>query len=436
MGHVTEFWEPKVEKMSRKELQELQLKRLKAQLRRVYEKSSFYRRRFKEHNVHPDDLNKLEDLRKFPFTTKDDLREHGYPYGGEFLTVPIDELVGWHMTSGTTGKPTVGPYTRYDIELWTNLVARCLVAAGVTKKDILLNIYGYGLFTGGIGLHYGAQAIGTKVIPWSVGRTEAMIDIIEEWKPTVITGTPSYEKYILEIMLKKGIDPKKTSIKIAIPGAEAMSFELLKRIDEGFALKEKKGGPRMIYGSTELIGPGAGQATHCTEFIGFHMWTDHFYIEIIDPKTGEPVGDEGEGELVVTHLTREAMPLIRYRQRDLVKVQYVSTDCGRDAFPVVYVAGRVDDTIFYKGAKIYPSALQEAIMRFPDVLEYQIIIDKRDVEYKFVVKVETLSKDPYLEERIADACEAAVFARPKVEVVEPGTLPRWEGKSKRLVVYE
>jgi phenylacetate-CoA ligase len=431
-----DYWEPAIEKMKLSDLKKLQLKRLRATLRRVYENSPFYRRRFREAGVTPDDLKTLDDLRKFPFTTKDDLRNHGYPYGGEFLTVPLEELVGWHMTSGTTGKPTVGPYTKQDIETWTNLVARCLVAAGVTKRDILLNIYGYGLFTGGIGLHYGAMAVGAKVIPWGVGRTEALMDVLYEWKPTVMTGTPSYQFYILEQITKRGLDPKKTYLRITIPGAEYMSFDLLKRIDEGFALKEKGGGPRQIYGSTELIGPGAGQATQCTEYMGFHMWTDHFYIEVVDPKTGEPVGEEGEGELVITHLTREAMPLVRYRQRDIVKVQYVSTDCGRDAFPLVQVMGRVDDVIFYKGAKLYPTAIQSALMKIPEVLEYQVIVDKRGAEHKFIIKVEALSQNPQLAESIADAVEAVAFARPHVEIVPPNTLPRWEGKSKRIMVYE
>lgn len=431
-----EFWEPRVENMKREELKRLQLKRLKAQLRRVYDNSPFYRRRFKEAGVTPDDLKTLDDLSKFPFTTKDDLRKYGYPYGGEFLTVPMDELVGWHMTSGTTGRPTVGPYTKRDIELWTNLVARCLVAGGVTKRDIMLNIYGYGLFTGGIGLHYGAMAVGAKVIPWGVGRTEALVDLLYEWRPTVMTGTPSYQLYILETILKKGLDPKKTALRITIPGAEAMTNEMLKRIDDGFGLKEKGGGPRQIYGSTELIGPGAGQATPCTEYIGFHMWTDHFYVEIVDPKTGEPVGEEGEGEMVITHLTREAMPLIRYRQRDIIKLQYISTDCGREAFPVVQVLGRTDDVIFYKGTKIYPTAVQAALMKIPEVLEFQVIVDKRGYEHKFIVKAEVINPTPELAEAIANEVEAVAFARPQVELVPPNTLPRWEGKSKRFVVYE
>ncbi len=430
------YWEPSVERMSRDELRRLQLKRLKHQLRRVYEKSPFYHRKFREAGVHPDDLKTLDDLRKFPFTTKDDLREHGYPYGGEFLTVPLEELVGWHMTSGTTGRPTVGPYTRNDMELWTNLVARCLVAAGVTKRDILLNIYGYGLFTGGMGLHLGAQAVGTKVIPWSVGRTEALVQTILEWRPTVITGTPSYELYVAETMQSKGIDPRSTSIRITIPGAEMMTIEMIRKIADMYGVKEKGGGVRQIFGSTELIGPGAGQATACTEEVGFHLWTDHFYAEIIDPKTGEPIGEEGEGELVITHLTREGMPLVRYRQRDIVKVQYISSDCGRDAFPVVHVIGRVDDVIYYKGSKIYPSAIQSALLSFPDVLEYQVIVDKTGHEHRFIIKVETLAQSPELAEKIANAVEGAVFARPKVELVPPGTLPRWEGKSKRVIVNE
>lgn len=435
MQKVVEFWDP-VEKISKRELKKLQLKRLRHQLRRVYGRSPYYHRKFKELGVTPDDLKTLDDLRKLPFTTKDDLRTHGYPYGGEFLTVPMTELVGWHMTSGTTGKPTVGPYTRNDIELWANLMARGLVVGGVRRNDIMMNIYGYGLFTGGMGFHLGAQKLGIPVIPWSVGRTEGMVDFIHEWRPTVLTGTPSYEFYVAEVMGRKGLDPRKSSIRILQPGAEAYSIQQIKKLNEIYGLAEKGGNVNHHYGSTELIGPGAGAASPCTEFIGWHFWADHFYYELIDPKTLEPIGEEGEGELVVTHLTREGMPLVRYRTRDIVKAQYLSTDCGREAFPVMLVIGRVDDVIFYKGTKVYPTAIDAILRKYQDILEYQIVVDKRGSEHMFTIKVESLTQNPALASSIAHEVEAAVLARPKVEVVSPGSLPRFEGKSKRVVVYE
>jgi len=437
MPEPVEFWEPHIENISRKELMKLQFKRLKRQLIRVYEYSPFYRRRFREAGVTPDDLRSLDDLRKFPFTTKDDLRNYAYPNGGEFLTVLQDQLISFHMTSGTTGRPTVGPYTANDLELWTNLMARSLVAAGVRKGDVMLNAYGYGLFTGGLGFHYGAMRIGAAVIPWSAGRTEGLVQALLDYKATVLSSTPSYMLYIAEVMEKKGVDPRQLSLRITCPGAEPVPKELVTKINNLFALKERNGGTRQCYGSTELIGPGAGMATPCIEDLGgFLMWTDHFYVEVIDPDTGEPVGEGEEGELVITHLTREAMPLIRYRHRDIVKVSYVSTDCGREAFPVVQIRGRVDDVIFYKGTKIFPTAIQEILAKIPEVLEYQIVIDRRGPEHHFILKIETPFPSDALAQRIANEVQIATFARPKVEFVPPNTLPRFEGKAKRVVILE
>ena len=432
------FWEPHIENISRAELQKLQFKRLKRQLIRVYEYSPFYRRKFKEAGVTPDDLKSLDDLRKFPFTTKDDLRQYAYPNGGEFLTVPQSELVSFHMTSGTTGKPTVGPYTYRDLELWTNLMARSLTAAGVVQGDIMLNAYGYGLFTGGLGFHYGAMRVGASVIPWSAGRTEGLVQALIDYKATVLSATPSYMLYIIETMKKKGIDPvKDLNLRIACPGAEPVTPEVAKKISEELHLKDRGGGTRQCYGSTETIGPGMGMATPCIEDTGgFVAWTDHFYVEVIDPDTGEPVGEGEEGEMVITHLTREGMPLIRYRQRDIVKMYYASTDCGREAFPIIQIRGRVDDVIFYKGTKIFPSAIQDVLMKIPEVMEFQIVIDKRGPEHHFILKVETPFPTPALEDRIKALVESVAFARPKIEFVAPGTLPRFEGKAKRVVILE
>ncbi len=433
------YWEPHIELMKRKELEELQLKRLRFILRYVYERSPFYKRKFDELYVKPDDLKKLEDLRKFPLTTKEDLRNYSYPYGGDFLCVPREELICWHMTSGTTGRPTVGPYTFKDYETWMNLMARCLTTAGVRKGDIMLNLYGYGLFTGGLGFHQSSHLVGATVIPWGVGRTEALINLMKDFQPTVMTGTPSYELYILEQMQKQGIDPsKELKLRITIPGAEMWTEETRKRIEQGFGLKEKGGGARNVYGATEMLGPGAG--IECEYEQGFHFWIDHIFLEIINPETLEPVEPGEQGEMVITTLTKEAMPLIRYRTRDITVLDTSGCDCGRDAFPRCrWIVGRVDDVIHYKGAKIWPSMIHETLLRFPEVLEYQVVVDKSLTGGRFTIKVELDKRRDSTEKReqiISELRKALIFITPHVEFVPEGTLPRYEGKAKRIIVKE
>ena len=433
------YWEPSVELMKRNELEALQLRRLKHILRYVYERSRFYREKLKEYNLSPDSLKSLDDIKKFPFTTKDDLRKYSYPYGGDFLCVPREELICWHMTSGTTGKPVVGPYTFKDYETWMNLMARCLVTAGVRKGDILLNIYGYGLFTGGLGFHQSAHLVGASVIPWSVGRTEALVMIMKDFQPTVMTGTPSYELYVLEQLRKQGVDPaKELNLRITMPGAEMWTEEMRRRIEEGYGLREKGGGARNVYGATETLGPGAG--IECQYEQGFHFWVDQIFLELVDPETLEPVEPGEEGEMVVTTLTKEAMPLIRYRMRDITVLDYDGCECGRDAFPRCrWIKGRVDDVIHYKGAKIWPSTIQEALLKFPEVLEYQIVVDKSLTGGSLTIRVELANaKDtPQLREQIiSELRRSLIFVTPIVEFVSENTLPRYEGKSKRIIVKE
>mgnify|MGYP001770780746 CR=1 FL=1 len=432
------YWEPYVELMSPRELRALQLKRLRYILSYVYERSAFYRRRFKERGVHPSDLAALRDLRKFPFTTKEDLRLHSYPHGGDFLCVPREELICWHMTSGTTGKPTVGAYTLRDHETWMNLMARTLVTAGVRKGDVLLNIYGYGLFTGGLGFHQSAHLVGAGVIPWSVGRTEALLDVLSDFGVTVMTGTPSYELYILELLGKRGIDPRRLPLRITIPGAEMWTEQLRRRLEEGFGLKEKGGGARNVYGATELLGPGSGQ--ECEQENGFHFWVDHFYLELVDPETGEPVGPGEEGEMVVTTMTKEAMPLIRYRMRDITLLDEEPCACGRRAFPrCMWIRGRVDDVIHYKGAKVWPEAIQKALLKFPEVKEYQVLVDRSPTAGRFLIRVELQegTDSPQLREEVArELRRTLIFVNPELEFVKEGTLPRYEGKSRRVIVKE
>ncbi len=429
------YWERSLERISRQELRRLQKRRLRFILKYVYDKSAFYRRVFKEKKVDPSDLGDLSDIRRFPFTTKDDLRQYSYPYGGDFLCVPRQRVIGWHMTSGTTGRPTVGPYTLRDHETWMNVMARTLVTAGVRRGDILLNLYGYGLFTGGLGFHQSCRRVGAAVIPWGVGRTEAMIQFIRDFKPTVMTGTPSYQLYVLESMRKIGIDPTESSIRVAIPGAEVWTEQMRQRIEQGFGLKKKGGGARNVYGATELLGPGSGQ--ECEYENGFHFWTDHFYLEVIDPETNEPAGPGEQGEMVVTTLTKEAMPLIRYRLRDLTVLDEGDCACGRSAFPrCMWVTGRLDDVIHYRGAKIWPSAIQEAMFRFPEVNDYLVEVDRTGPKgFRISVEVGSASDTPELREKIAsEVRRTLIFLAPKIEFVKEGTLPRYEGKSKRVVV--
>jgi len=431
----SKYWERSLERISRQELGRLQKRRLRFILKYVYEKSAFYRRVFKEKKVDPSDFRDLSDIRKFPFTTKDDLRQYSYPYGGDLLCVPRQRVIGWHMSSGTTGRPTVGPYTLRDHETWMNLMARTLVTAGVRPGDIVLNIYGYGLFTGGLGFHQSCRRVGAAIIPWSVGRTEAMMQFIHDFKPTVLTGTPSYQLYVLETMRKNGIDPTESSIRLAIPGAEVWTEQMRQRIEKGFGLKKKGGGARNVYGATELLGPGSGQ--ECEYENGFHFWTDHFYLEVLDPETNEPAGPGEQGEMVVTTLTKEAMPLIRYRLRDLTILDEGDCPCGRSAFPrCMWVTGRLDDVIHFRGVKIWPSAIQEAMFRFPEVNDYLVQVDRTGAKgFRISVEVGSVVDTPELRDKITNEVRRTlIFMSPKVEFVKEGTLPRYEGKGKRVVV--
>ena len=408
------YYDKNAERISREGLSRLQKRRLGFILKYVYAKSPFYRRVFRASKVDPTDFRDLADIRRFPFTTKDDLRQYSYPYGGDFLCLPRRKLIGWHMTSGTTGRPTVGPYTLRDHQTWMNVMARTLVTAGVRPGDVLLNIYGYGLFTGGLGFHQSCRLVGAAVLPWSVGRTEPMVQAIQDFKPTVMTGTPSYQLYVLETLRKNGIDPTETSIRLTIPGAEVWNEEMRQRIEKGYGLKAKGGGARNVYGATELLGPGSGQ--ECEEENGFHFWTDHFFLEVLDPETNEPVGPGEQGEMVVTTLTKEAMPLIRYRMRDLTILDDGDCACGRSAFPrCMWITGRVDDVIHYRGTKIWPGAIQQTMFKFPEVNDYLVEVDRSgDKGFRISVEVSSASDSPDLRARVVkELGRTLIFISPR-----------------------
>ncbi|ACP49935.1 Phenylacetate--CoA ligase [Sulfolobus islandicus Y.N.15.51] len=421
--------------LTKEEVREVQRFRLRSLIKRVYENSPYYHKLFKERGLTPDDIKAPEDLVKLPFTYKDDLRRHAYPHGGDFLAVPFENLVGWHMTSGTTGIPTVNAYTWSDVEVWSNLVARSLVAAGVTKNDIVMNIYGYGLFTGGIGLHQGIQRIGAKVMPWSTGRTEALARALKDFKTTVITGTPSYELLVAETLRKLNIDAEKElQLRLAIPGAEAMTKEMLERIEDELSLKTRGGRALEIYGLTEALGPGVAQECPDDNHEWLHIWTDHYLVEIIDPETGERVSEDKEGEMVITTLSKEAMPLIRYRTRDITSL--IESD-DEIPFPKIrMLKGRLDDVIFYKGVKLFPTAIANVLMSYEEVKEFQIVVDKTNRENRLIIKVETEKPSEKLVEKLIEEIRTVAFVTPEVEFVSLGTLPRFEGKSKRVVIKE
>ncbi|PSN92818.1 phenylacetate--CoA ligase [Candidatus Marsarchaeota G2 archaeon ECH_B_2] len=435
MGLLHGYDETQPNALTRVEVLEAQEIRLKHLLKKAYECSPYYHRVFDQLKLKPDDIRSPKEFTKIPFTTKEELRRYGYPYGGDFLAEPFEQLVGWHMTSGTTGTPVVNPYTRSDVEVWTNLVARCLRCAGVTHRDIVMNVYGYGLFTGGLGLHQGVQRVGAKVIPWGTGRTEVLVSRLKEFGATVITGTPSYELLIAETMRKLGVDPERDlKLRIAIPGAESMSRLMLERIDVELGLRLREGGAREIYGFTEALGPGVAQECPSDSHEWMHVWADHFLVEVVDPESGERLSDGEEGELVVTTLTKDAMPLLRYRTRDITILAESDDDIPHPKIRMIM--GRIDDVVFYKGAKIYPSAINQVLMGHPEVLEYKVIVDRSPLSPSFTVIVETREPSEELRRKLTEEISGVTFARPRIEFSQPNTLPRFEGKSKRVIVKE
>ena len=426
------IWNPKYECMPREELKKLQLERLKSKVKRIYENVPFYKRKLDEAGVKPDKIRSLDDLRRLPFTTKQELRE-GYPFG--LFATPVENVVEVHISSGTTGKPVVNGYTKTDIEIWSEVMARALTSAGVTSSDVVHNAYGYGLFTGGLGVHYGAHKIGAKTIPISGGQTKRQVMIMKDFGSTVLACTPSYALHIAEVAEEMGEDPASLPIRVGIFGAEFWSEHMREEIERKLGILALD-----IYGLTEIIGPGVAQ--ECEHKEGLHIYEDHFLPEIIDPETLEPLPEGEEGELVITTLTREGLSLLRYRTRDITSINYEPCKCGRSIARISRIKGRTDDMLIIRGVNIFPSQIEDVIMRIDETEpHYQLILEREKGLDELTVEIETTSeiffdevkKLEEIEAKIAKEIEDNLGLRVKVRLVEPRSIQRSTGKAKRLI---
>ncbi len=426
-----EYWNKEMELKNRKELDEIQNKRLRAIVKYCYEKVPFYHNKFKEINLHPDDIKTKEDLTKIPITKKQDLRDN-YPF--KMFAVPLKEIVRIHASSGTTGKPTVVGYTRKDIETWTELMARTVMAPNITAEDIIQNAYGYGLFTGGLGFHYGAEKIGATVIPISGGNTERQILIMQDFGSTVLTCTPSYSLYIAEYLKNLDIDVDSLKLRVGIFGAEPWSEALRKKIEDALHIDAID-----IYGLSELCGPGV--SVECPEKSGLHIWEDHFIAETIDPETEEQLNIGEQGALVFTTLTKEGIPLLRYLTNDISVLNDEKCNCGRWHVRMRKVLGRADDMLIIRGINVFPSEVEYQLMKIPGVSEnYQIIVD-RDILDKLTIKVEVtpeafsdkVSEMEDFKKRIEDHLYSNLQIKAEVDLVAPGKIERSIGKAKRVI---
>ena len=421
------------ETLPREALEAIQLRRLKNTVERVYATVPFYRKKFDEAGVNPSDIKSLDDLKRLPFTTKQDLRDN-YPFG--LFAVPMENVVRIHASSGTTGKPTVVGYTARDIDTWSELMARALAAAGATRGDIIHNAYGYGLFTGGLGVHYGAEKLGASVIPISGGNTKRQIMIMRDFGATILTCTPSYALYLAEVAQEMGVEPKTLKLKAGLFGAEPWSEKMRDEIEEALNLVALD-----IYGLSEIIGPGV--SVECIEAKkGLHIFEDHFIPEIIDPDTGEPLPYGETGELVITTITKEAFPVIRYRTRDITSLNPEPCVCGRTHIRMNRVTGRSDDMLIIRGVNVFPSQIESVLMEIEEVEpHYQLIVEREGTLDTLTVLVEVgeqafsdeVKKLQNLERKIEKNIKEYLGVSAKVKLVEPKTIARSEGKAKRVI---
>jgi len=427
------IYDEEFETLPREALEALQLKRLQQVAERVYHTVGFYRKAFDEAGVTPDDIKSLDDIRRFPFTDKQDLKDN-YPFG--LFAVPMGNIIRLHASSGITGKPTVVGYTKRDIDTWSTLMARSFVAAGLTKNDIIHNAYGYGLFTGGLGAHYGAEKLGASVIPMSGGSTKKQIMILQDFGPTAICCTPSYALYLAEQGEEMGVDMKSLRLRVGIFGAEPWSEQMREKIEERFGIRALD-----IYGLSEIIGPGV--AMECREGKnGLHVFEDHFIVEVINPATGESVKNGEVGELVFTSLTKEAFPLIRYRTRDLSSLIKAPCKCGRTLARMARVSGRSDDMLIIRGVNVFPSQIESVLLAIEGLEpHYQLIVDREGtldtLEIRVEVSEQIFSDEvralQQIERRIAKDIKDYLGVTAAVKLVEPKHLQRFEGKAQRVL---
>lgn len=426
------IWDPVHECLSRDELEMLQLIRLRSTLERVCKNVPCYQKKFKDLGVTPADIHDLSGLKKLPFTTKEDLRLN-YPYG--MFAVPLRQVVRIHSSSGTTGKPTVVGYSHNDLQIWADLAARFMTAAGVTEDDIVHIAFGYGLFTGAFGLHYGAERIGASVIPMSSGNTDKQIMIMQDYRSTALVCTPSYAMTLADRMEKSGIDPQSLALRVGLFGAEPWSEQMRRELEERLGIVATDN-----YGLSEVMGPGI--AGECRHRCGMHIFEDHFIAEIIDPDTGKVLPPGSVGELVLTSITKEAFPMVRYRTRDITRLHYEPCACGRTHVRMEKTMGRSDDMLIIKGVNVFPTQIEEILFQVEGCEpHYQLVLDRVGTMDTLEVQVEVnesiffdemkRQRDfvDHLEKRLLSALGVGV----KIKLVEPSSMPRHEGKAQRVI---
>lgn len=425
------IWNEARECMSRDEMSNLQSARLRKEVSRVYHNVEPYRKKMQEAGLEPGDINGIEDIEKLPFTTKDDLRDN-YPFG--LFAVPLSEIVRIHASSGTTGKATVVGYTRKDIDVWAECVARCCAMAGLGRNDIIQVAYGYGLFTGGLGGHYGAEHLGATVVPMSTGNTQKLIDMMIDFGATGLMCTPSYLMHIAEVIEERGLKDK-IKLKATLNGAEPWTENMRKQIEERLGIEAHD-----IYGLSEIMGPGV--ATDCHFHRGLHIFEDHFYPEIVDPKTLKPVPDGETGELVITTLTKEGIPMIRYRTKDLTSITHEKCECGRTTARISRFKGRSDDMLIIRGVNVFPSQVEAALLTVDGITpNYQIIVDRVNHQDTLAILVEVeerffsdeIKELENLQKKIEHAVHQAIGLHAKIKLVEPKTIERSMGKAVRVI---
>lgn len=426
------IWNKDYECMNKNSMRDLQLDRLNNLVKYVYNNVPHYKKEFDKNNISPDSINDLKDIEQLPFTTKDILRDN-YPF--KMFAVPMENIVRIHASSGTTGKPTVVGYTENDIKVWSEVMARSMMSCGTDKSSIVQNAYGYGLFTGGLGVHYGSEKIGASVIPISGGNTKRQLMILEDFRSTIITCTPSYSLFLYETAIEMGIDFKNLPLQNGIFGAEPWSENLRKEIESKLNINAYD-----IYGLSEIIGPGV--AIECCEKDGLHIFEDHFYPEIIDPETGETVEPGVYGELVITTLTKEGIPLIRYRTKDITAIIETKCGCGRTVRRIKRFAGRTDDMLIIRGVNVFPSQIESVLINIEEAQpHYQLIVSKEgpldilevQVEVDESVFSDEIKQLQKIKNKISNEIQSTLGLTVKVTLVEPKTIQRSEGKAKRVI---